>query len=183
MNTKQAWDTGRPILSRMPNIYIENEVTDYLTAYWDDLLIENKAKLDDLPRQLDPTLCDVNWLDYLAPLCGFTGEYWDASWPVSGKRQLLANSYTFIWPNKGSRLVLSFVLNALGVNHRITTGQNWIIGKSQLGVDTLGSSPWEYQIKLPTYYKLNGQEFKLATKINKLYGPLWCKSQILYDYD
>lgn len=182
MNTKQAWDTLRPIFSRLPEVYRENSLADNLVIYWEELLISNKDKIDDLPRQLDPTTCDANWLDFLAPLCGFTGQYWDISWPVASKRLLLSNSYTFIWTSKGSREVLSFVLNALNIQHKIVTGDNWILGTSRLGIDTLGNAAWEYQILLPTFYKLEGPEFKLTARINRLFGPLWCKSQILYDY-
>lgn len=182
MNTKEAWDSGRPIFSRMPEIYKENYIADNLLIYWETLLISLKTKIDDLPRQLDPNTCDSNWLDFLAPICGFTGDYWDNNWSDDSKRLLLANSYNFIWANKGSRQVLSFVLNSLNINHRIETGDNWIVGVSQLGIDKLGNNAWDYQILLPKYYRLNGSEFILTDKINKLYGPLYCKSQIIYDY-
>ncbi|MBD2452240.1 hypothetical protein H6G76_35105 [Nostoc sp. FACHB-152] len=181
--TYQAWQTGRPIFSRLPEVYQENPVADWLTEYWDELLTQNKAKIDDLPRNLDPTTCDENWLDFLAPLCGFTGEYWDKSWKTSSKRLLLANSYTLIWKNKGSREVLSFVLNALGIEHEIWTGSSFILGVSQVSIDKLGSGAWQYKVLLPSRYAQEGYEFKLARKINRLFGPLWCKSEVRYRRD
>lgn len=178
--TYEAWSTGRPILSRLPEVYQDNEVSDYLTIYWDELLTSLKFKIDDLPRQLSPLTCDDKWLDFLAPLCGFTGNYWDTNWKPSSKRILLSNAYLFIWKNKGTRVVLSFVLNALEIEHLIWEGSNFILGVSQLDKTSLGNAAWEYKILLPGKYKLNGYEFKLAEKINKLFGPLWCGSEVTY---
>jgi phage tail-like protein len=182
MNTKEAWQSGRPIFSRLPNIYKENPLADNLVIYWEDVLVDAKNIVDDLPRQLNPLLCDANWLDFLASLCGFTGDYWDKEWAEESKRVLLANSYSFIWPNKGSRQALSFILNALFIEHKIYVEGAWVIGTSQLGIDQLGSSNWTYQILLPLKYNLEGVEFSLANKINRLYGPLWCKSEVIHDY-
>ncbi|MBD2256642.1 phage tail protein [Pseudanabaena sp. FACHB-2040] len=182
MDTYSAWAGGRPVLSRLPGIndsYTGNEVADWLTDYPDSLLVGTKAKIDDLPRQLDPDNCDADWLDYLAPLCGWHGEYWDRAWPVTAKRTLLRNSYTLIWPSKGSQQVLSFVLTALGINHVIQQGQSFIIGVGQVG-DPLGLVAWDYDIILPTSY-YGRPEAKLTERINELFGPCWCSSEILYD--
>ncbi|ANV88504.1 phage tail protein [Picosynechococcus sp. PCC 7117] len=182
MNTYEAWSTGRPIYSRLPDSYKENNVADHITSFWDQLLVDYKAKVDDLPRQLDPTNCDASWLDFLAPLCGFYGEYWDTNWPEDSKRLLLANSYTLIWKDKGSREALSFILSALHIDHKIWEGNGFILGTSQLGIDTLGTAAWQYKILLPKKYKPNSYEFQLANKINRLHGPLWCESEVIYEH-
>ncbi|MBD2515181.1 hypothetical protein H6G93_09205 [Nostoc sp. FACHB-973] len=179
VQTYEAWASGRPIFYRLPEVYQENEITDWLTYYWDELLINSKLKVDDLPRQLNPEICDANWLDFLAPLCGFTGEYWDKDWSTNSKRILLKNSYSNIWPNKGTRQVLSLVLNALDIEHIIWSGSNFVLGVSQVSVDPLGSTGWTYKILLPLKYQPNGYEFKLARKINKLFGNLWCESEVV----
>jgi phage tail P2-like protein len=179
-STYEAWSSGRPIFSRLPEVYQDNQLSDWLTVYWDEMLASLKSKIDDLPRQLSPLTCDENWLDYLAPLCGFTGEYWDRNWKASSKRLLLNNSYSFIWRNKGTRNVLSFVLNALEIDHIIWEGSKWVLGVSQVSIDILGTSAWEYKILLPNYYQYKGYEWKLAEKINRLYGPLWCGSEVRY---
>lgn len=178
--TYEAWSTERPIFSRLPEVYQDNEVADWLTIYWDELLASLKYKIDDLPRQLSPLTCDDKWLDFLAPLCGFTGDYWDRDWKSSSKRLLLTNSYKFIWSNKGTRTVLSFVLNALDIDHTIWEGSKFVLGVSQLDIDSLGTAAWEYKILLPNYYQYKGYEWKLAEKINKLFGPLWCGSEVIY---
>ena len=181
MQTKIAWNSGKPIWERLPECYKENDVALWLTSYFDELLIDTKAKIDDLPRQLNPLDCDEVWLDFLAPLCGFTGDYWDKTWKVRAKRLLIANSFLNIWPNKGSKQVLSLVLDCFSIQHLISSRGDFIVGSSKIG-DNLGIAAWEYTIYLPTIYN-NGanEQLALTDKLNKLYGPLWCSSEILFD--
>jgi hypothetical protein len=182
MDTYTAWVVEqRPIYSRLPDCYKEDEenISDWLTQYWDKLLLDTKTTVDDLPRQLDPLTCDEEWLDYLSILCGWYGEYWDVRWPAESKRTLLANSFTLIWPNKGSFEVLSFVLFTLGIKHFIQIGQSFLVGISEVG-DRIGSVAWDYDILLPsTYYRTDIE--KLTNKINKLFGPCWCRSSVIFD--
>lgn len=175
-----AWVVSqRPIFSRLPQVYQDNEIADWLTSFWDQLLVDVKAKYDDLPRQLNPLTCDPEYLDFLAPILGWTSEVWDKDWPVNSKRQLLANSYTLIWPDKGSQRVLSFILTALEVDHDIEITGSFRLGISEVG-DELGLIPWDYTIYLPDYYKNQPQE-ALTQKINSLFGPVWCDSRILFE--
>lgn len=179
MDTYSAWQSSRPIFSRLPEIYQDNLIADCLTAYFDELLVETKAKVDDLPRQLNPQTCDTNWLDFLAPLCGFTGNYWDKAWSIKAKRRLLTYSYQYIWSNKGSQDTLDLVLNCFDIKHLILSEGDFILGTSQVG-DTLGATPWEYTIYLPTAY-VNNYKVRLTEKLNRLFGPCWCKSQIKFE--
>jgi Phage tail protein (Tail_P2_I) len=185
MNTFEAWATGRPIYSRLPGMqgaYNENPVADWLTDFWDQILIESKAKVDLISaKQLNPLDCDAEWLDYLAQLFGFTGEYWDVSWDVAGKRLLLSNAYqgVNIWGNKGSAAVLTFVLAALGVQNKVVVSGDFLVNISEVG-DPIGENPWDYTIYLPE--RLRGKsEAQLAEKMNRLYGPCWCESRVMFD--
>lgn len=179
MQTSESWATNKPIHSRLPECYQTNEITEWLTGYFDELLVETKTKVDDLPRQLNPLLCDPEWLDFLAPLTGFTGDYWDKTWATQTKRLLISNSYINIWPGKGSKEVLSLVLDCFDIRHLITSRGNFILGTSTTG-DPLGTSAWEYIIYLPNAYKY-GDKFKLTQKLNSLYGPYWCSTEILFN--
>jgi hypothetical protein len=182
-----AWKIEkRPIFSRMPEeqvgtSYKDYPATDWLLAYWDKIFVECADKLEDLPRQFDPLLCDEEYLDFLAPLCGWTGEYWSADYPPESKRLLLSQAYKLIWSNKGSLQVLSYVLNALFIDHRIFIPGTFILGYSQLSVNTLGSSGWQFTIFLPRKYIFNGNEFKLTSKMVKLFSPCWCLYDIKYE--
>lgn len=182
-STAEAWETGRPIYSRLPGInggYTDNAPADWLTDFWDGLLVALKGKIDDLPRQLNPDTCDPDWLDFLAPLCGFTGEYWDKAWSEDRKRSLLRNSYTLIWSNKGSEAVLSFLLDTFDINHEIWLGDSFLLGVTELP-GTLGSPEWQYYILLPLQYLRESVEFRLVEKLNRLYGPVFADSTVAYD--
>lgn len=179
----ERWATGRPIYSLLPGVNepYQTEVADWLTAFSDAVLTRSKfGTVDDGARQVDPLKCDARWLDLLAPLCGWYG-YWDKSWPEASKRQLLANSYTKIWPYHGTTSALSFVLTVLGVSHVITQGESFIIGRNKIG-DEIGDVAWQYDVTLPTSLYNSPQEI-LARRINKFFGPLWCKSEILFSDD
>ncbi|ALF55611.1 hypothetical protein ACX27_26660 [Nostoc piscinale CENA21] len=182
MHTKQSWETGRPIFSRLPDVYQENSVADWLTVYFDEFLVGTKALVYDLPNQFNPYTCDTRWLDYIAPLYGFSTLYWDRGWPETSKRQLLAGAYTTVWPNRGTRVALSYILSSLLIEHTIWEGSTFILGSSQLGIGTLGSGAWKYKILLPRRYAFGGYEFRLTQKIDRLFGNLWCESEVIY-YD
>jgi hypothetical protein len=183
MDTYEAWKDGRPTFNRLPGIndgYTGNPVADWLTDYPDQIFAGLLYMADVVSyRQVDPLVCDETWLDLLASLCGWHGEYWDRAWPVNSKRILLANSYTVIWPNYGSSSTLSFVLGALGILHVIQEGQSFIIGRDEVG-EALGAIAWDYDIILPTAY-FNTPRLKLTQRIDSLFAPIWCTSQILFD--
>jgi Phage tail protein (Tail_P2_I) len=183
MQTSEAWATGRPIFSRLPGEnegYTGNAVADWLTDYWDALLLDTRATIIDLrDRQLDPLTCDPDYLDLLAPLCGFSGEYWDRNWSEEGKRALLAVAYTEIWINKGTKEVLEFVLNSLGVRALVEVSGDFRVDISEVG-DRIGTLPWDYTIYLPPEYEDQPQE-TLTRRINYLFGVLWCEWRIAFD--
>lgn len=180
MDIYQAWSTGRPIFQRLPECYRDNNIADYLTQFWDSLLLQEKARVDDLERQLNPLTCDSNWLDFLAPLCGFTGKFWDKNWNDYAKRNLLASAYTLIWCNKGSKDTLSLVLSCFQIPNVISSKGDFILGSSQVGIEPLGSAAWEYTIYLQSNSN-NPQTVSLVKKLNKLFGPCWCKSHIEFN--
>lgn len=186
-STAEAWGSGRPIYSRLPgtNLGYRQEESDdsiaaWLTEYWDELLVQSKAKADDLPRQLDPALCDPEWLDFLALLCGFVDEYWEAGFPVAVKRSLLINSYTLIWANKGSQAVLELMLDIFSIGYSIWLGDSFVVGETILP-GTIGSPEWQFYILLPLLYLRESQEFKRAEQLRQLYSPAFCDSLVAYD--
>jgi Phage tail protein (Tail_P2_I) len=178
MSIAEAWSSGRPVFSRLPGTngaYTENQVADWLTAYWDELLVETKVKIQEIPtRQLEPITADENWLDFLAPLAGWDSRYWDVSYPLEGKRNLIQNSYSgvSIWENKGTQRVLTFVLSQVGLKNRVVIPGDFLIDISRVG-DAIGDRFWEYKIILPTAYRGMDEE-KLARRIEYLFGCAWC---------
>jgi len=182
MTVNKRWQTGRPLLNSLPGAnaqYTDNAVANWLTAPWDNLFMKSHFHISDLARQLNPTTCDANWLDFLAGLTGFTGEYWDTLWPTPAKRKLIESAFALLWPSKGSIACISYVLTAFDILHIIQEGNSFIIGSSQVG-DVLGTVAWDYKILVPTtYYGL--PVIDLITKLDNLFGPCWCTKEIVYD--
>lgn len=159
--------------------YLDNPVCDWLATPADEVLTGTKDKLDDLPRQLDPLTCDEEWLDYLAALCGATGNYWQKDWPELAKRIFLSESYKTIWPGKGTQEIMSFVLITLDILHVIRPKSSFILGESKVG-DELGLQGWQYEIFLPSAY-FGTSVANTVIGVNDLFGPCWCVSELVYD--
>ncbi|HEY9736751.1 MAG TPA: phage tail protein [Trichocoleus sp.] len=180
-----GWNTGRPIHGRLPQEsqqYQGNEPTDWLTQPWDGLLMDSKAAADSLYADyLNPETCRADAIDWLAQLTGFTGAYWDTSWPLVVKRILIAEAFSRIWPEKGSRALLEWLLEIFELQ-----GQLYILGDFLAGInkagDPLGSDEgFEYFIRVPIAYLRTGASWKLMEKLNALFGPIYCQSRVTYD--
>lgn len=183
MAVKEVWGSGIPILGRLPGIngkYSDNDVAKYLTAYWDELLVQTKGKVDDLYRQLDPLTCDEEWLDFLGFISGFSEGYSLSNYPVEAKRLMISRAFDLIWPNKGSKAVLEFILDALEINHSLWAGENFLAGITELPA-TLGGNEWRYYIRLPLIYLPNSDEFLRVELVKDLYGPVYADGGVCYD--
>lgn len=172
---------NKPASGLLPGVnggYTDNVVSQWLMSPPDKLLLEIRDKIDDFPRQLNPLTCDANMLDYLSAMFGYTGEYWDRTWPESAKRQLLAQAFPLIWPRKGTSLVLSFILNLFDIKHIIQEGESFIVGRNVIG-DPLGVIAWDYKILLPYKYYATPVE-TLTRRIDYLFGPCWCTRELVF---
>jgi hypothetical protein len=183
MLTYEAWVTNaRPIYARLPRVkyYIENpeNPSNWLTRWFDELLIKTKATIDDLPRQLNAATCDADWLDFVAALSGFTGEYWEKAWPVAAKR-IIAQNADRIWSNKGTKDILELILSAFNLQAEVYVTGGFYAGVTQLP-GLLGSPTYQYFIYVPIVYLRTGREFRLIQKINRLFGPVFCESRVAY---
>lgn len=184
-----GWDTNRPIYDRLPGEnggYREEEaesvtVADLLTQPWDDLLMETKGAIDHFERDyLDPATALPQHLDWLAQLCGFTGDYWDSDWAVPIKRQLIERSYSFIWENKGSRDLMEWLLATFGLNAQIYLQGEFLAGITRLP-GTVGGDGFWYLLTVQLIYLRSSPEWKLLERLNRLYGPVYCESRVCYD--
>lgn len=187
-DTYRAWvEQQRPIYARLPGAnegYYSDEggnPADWITAYFDALLVGAKAGVDDVrDRQHDPALCDADWLDYLAALAGYTGEYWDETWPDAAKRLLIAEAFTVIWPNKGSAQVLERLFEIFVIDAEIWQAARFIAGVTRVPA-VIGSPAWRYYVRFTLDYVRTGAEFSLARRFNRLFGPAYCESGVVYD--
>lgn len=182
MSDPLSWQNETPMTGNLPEVYRENTVSGWLSAPWDRFLFKLKTKIDAIAqRQLDPDTCDSEWLDFLGALSGFVGDYWDATWPVEIKRTLVKNGLSYLWPLRGTRQVLEYMLR-LFFNDQfdVWTESEFRANVSVLDAE-LGEPEFKYFIRLPIDFAKTGSEFRLARRLNRLYGAAYCDSDVVYD--
>jgi len=189
-----GWDTDKPIYDRLPGDnegYRRDQQWDgyepdldaayWLTKPWDTFLVETKEKIDDFYADyLDPVTAKEEYLDWLAQLAGFTGAYWDAQWPTAIKRQLILNSYSFIWPNKGTYDLFVWLFNLFTLEATV-----FMIGDVLADISTLPAQishgNLRYWIVVRLIYLRTSKEWALLERLNDLFGPVFAESRVLYD--
>ncbi len=204
-----AWEQGRPIYKRLPIAEEKYQVShsvagvppvvgsdeparvsaddpeldpvaDWLTTPIDELLVAIKLVTQNFYTDyLDPETAKLENLDWLAQLCGFTGEYWETSWTETQKQALIANAFTFLWESKGTRAVLDFLLLTFGIQGKIYLLGEFLAGRNKAG-EALGGEALEYFLLLPLAYLRTSYQWRLASKFNRLYGPVYVKSTVCY---
>ena len=118
-----SWNLGRPVFGRLPACYRNDNngenPSNWLTRYWDEILVEVKFRAENFYElYLNPATAPEEWLDgMVAPLCGFTEEYYRPEWDLAIKRKLCLSAYGYIWPNRGAGHVLDWMLDL----HQIDT--------------------------------------------------------------
>lgn len=179
-----AWSEGRPIYLRLPSDaekYQGNPAVDAITRPFDAILMQYKAAIDNFSRDfLDPDTARSDALDWLAQNCGFTGKFWQADWTDAQKRLLIKNSHSFIWNNKGTTRLLIFLLSVFQINATIySVGE--FLADINAADDVLGGGQLQYFLLMPITYKTTSKEWRLAERLNYLYMPVFCSSDVVYD--
>lgn len=163
------------ILEALPRCYQQGGdqemIADALTRGIDELLSNWDLRLDNYYRErLDPSSADELWLDLLAAWSGW-GNYWDSSWSVAIKRQLLTQT-NYIWSNRGNKEILPFLFKVFGLNATLAPNSGWIVGTSTVPV-TLAADPFSYVIQIPANYTTGSPEYVLIRKLVKQFLPCW----------
>lgn len=179
-----GWAANRPIYGRLPEEsqqYQGNDAADWLTLPWDDLLANSRGLAQNFyTTHLNPATADAANLDWLAQLSGYTGAYWDSQWPVAVKRTLITEAFSRVWPEKGSRALLEWIIALFGLEMRVYVLGDFLAGYSAAG-DTLGSdSGFEYFLRVKLIYARNGSQWALLERLNQLYSPVYVTSQVCY---
>lgn len=178
-----GWNTGRPIYHRLPEeseAYQGNAIVDAITTPYDAILMEWKGLLENFEQDfLNPDTCRADALDWLAQLCGFTGEYWDSGWSEAQKRELIRRSHTFIWANKGCQVLLEYLLQVFSINARIFMLGQFLADISKAG-DAIGGDLLRYYILMPLDYLRTSKEWELTERLNRLYMPCFADSKVVY---
>ena len=191
-----VWEDGKPIYLRLPGEnsgYTKDETFDdydpivdppiarWLTEFWDDFTVSTKNKAANLyATHLNPETAEAANLDWLAQLCGFTGNYWNATWSELVKRSLISNSFNFIWPNKGTKILLEWLLYLFGYNARIFQLGEFLAGINVAG-DRLGGSPLKYYVVVSLSYLRTSKAWEQIELLNRIYGPVCQDSRVCYN--
>lgn len=179
-----SWASNRPIYGRLPEEsqqYQGNDVADWLSLPWDELLTDSRDLAQNFyTTHLNPATAAAANLDWLAQLSGYTGAYWDSQWPVTVKRTLIAEAFSRVWPGKGSRAVLEWMIALFSLEMRVYILGDFLAGYNAAG-DMLGSdSGFEYFLRVRLIYARNGTEWALLERLNRLYSPVYVTSQVCY---
>ena len=179
-----SWSANRPIYGRLPEEsqqYQGNDLAEWLTDPWDTLLTDSRNLAQNFyTTHLNPATAAPANLDWLAQLSGYTGAYWDSQWPVAVKRTLIAEAFSRVWPGKGTRAVLEWVIALFGLEMRVYILGDFLAGINVAG-DTLGTnSGFQYFLRVRLIYGRNGTEWALLERLNRLYSPVYVTSQVCY---
>jgi len=180
-----GWSTQKPIYDRLPSDserYNGNPVVAAICQPFDAILISYKSAIDNFSRDfLDPDTARSDALDWLGQLCGFTGKFWQADWTDAQKRLLIKNSHSFIWNNKGTYRLLYWLLNTVfAIPAQIYQVGDFLADISAAD-DDLGGDQLQYYVLMPITYETTSKEFRLAERLNYLYMPVFCDSDVVCD--
>lgn len=180
-----SWSNGRPIYGRLPEEsqqYQGNDPSDWLTQPWDELLTDSRNLAQNFyTTHLNPATAAPANLDWLAQLSGYAGAYWDSQWPVSVKRTLIAEAFSRVWPGKGTRAVLEWVIDLFSLQMRLYLVGDFLAGFNAAG-DPLGTEEgFQYFLRVRLIYSRSGPEWALLERLNRLYSPVFVTSRICYD--
>jgi len=180
-----AWNEGRPIYARLPSEaekYNGNPVVDAITQPIDSILVSYKASLDNFSRDfLDPDTARSDALDWLAMNVGFTGNFWSTDWGDTQKRLLIKNSHSFIWSNKGTERLLIWLLSVFAIDATVFSVNDFLADLSAADDDSVGGDQLQYYVLMPITYQATDKAWLLATRLNDLYMPVFCDSDVVYD--
>ena len=180
-----GWSTNRPIYDRLPSDaerYNGNPIVDAITQPIDSILVSYRAALSNFERDfLNADTARSDALDWLAMNCGFTGKFWQADWTDAQKRLLIKNSHSFIWANKGTERLLIWLLSVFAIDATVLSTGDFLADINAADDDSVGGSQLEYFIVMSIVYETTSKEWRLALRLNYLYMPIFCDSDVVYD--
>jgi hypothetical protein len=171
------WDNNRPILDKLPEISEQwrgNAVVDWLTGFWDELLVQHKNNLTNpidwigTPNQIHPVYLD--WVG--VGLCGY-GALWDQGWTTEIKRRMIG---TFVTNQKyrGSLGSCRSIAQAIEPDTDVLSFSGMPRADIDLAdVAVCGSDdPTHYLIMVPPWIKRNGRIWYWLERLRVQFFPV-----------
>ena len=180
-----GWDINRPIYTRTPDCYKADEegefdIADARTRWKDATITEIQTTVGRFAVDyLDPDTAKPEALDWLAQVNGFTGRYWDYSWSVPIKRQLIRDSQWFLWQKRGTPECLNYLFGVFSLDAKTVTVGQWKLGVTPLAA-RLGGNPFDLKVELPPRYTPVTPEYTLINRLIRLYAPAWITVDFVY---
>lgn len=189
-----AWQSLRPLFNRLPFVYRDVETpvnpSDVITDYWDELLVGLKSDIQNFySRFLNPDSAPSEWLDWIAQLCGFSEDYWSPVWSEAIKRQLIKDSFTRVWLERGTKTGVDYWFDLFEIpsfNPGNSSETTWVqtffrVGETTLP-GTLGVNDFNWFIRLEDSIVRGGETWRLSERIKNLHTPVWTQAILGYKY-
>lgn len=167
------WDNNRPVYDKLPTAnWKDNKLADYLTAYWDDLLVDLKNHLDNPTHWLHPEQSKPEYLDYVGMvLCGY-GKIWLPGFSESVKRRLI-RQHIPILQFRGSRQSIELLIQCIIPGSKLIHFPIPLADIAQADISQASEIPHtNYIVALPTHITRNGSEWKWVEHVVKVGMPL-----------
>jgi hypothetical protein len=171
------WDFNRPIYNKLPvasENWQGNELVDWLTGFWDDLLVKHKENLSDPVDWLgEPDSIDPIYLDWVGiGLCGY-GNVWDKDWGTEIKREMIRN-FPDIMRFRGSLNSCQKLVESVDSNVTVLSYS----GQARAGIDLAGVAvcggydPTHYSIIVPPNLPRNGRVWYWLERLKIGFFPM-----------
>ena len=179
LTARDAWDQGRPVYSRLPNVgFRDNQVANWLTTWADEELVKVREVAQEFYRTLDPDLCPVGRLDYCAWFYELTGSYWDVRWSEQVKRDMIRSARSYLWLHRGTAQVVKKVLDIHGIAYSLWVPRALLVPFNLPG--TFGGGALRWYLRLPIDYRRNGYQWKEAVRTVDNFAPVITKHKVVY---
>jgi phage tail-like protein len=174
-----VYKDSRPVFYDLPQKgYQDNPVVDWLTLWYDEKIVQSATTLESFWQNLDPAIAPESYLDYLAFLCGLSGNYWDVKWSVDVKRLLIALAHS-LWSSRGTLRAIRQVLDIHSLEYTI-----WTNGALRLSFTlpaTFGKDDLRLWVRMPLKYQRSTPQFKEAQRTLRNYAPAIVKSGVCFN--
>lgn len=170
-----SWSTGRPIYGRLPvesGNWQGSPVVDWLTSFWDELLVQHKANLDNPTDWLgEPDQINEYFIDWVAiGLCGY-GSFWDTRLTLDQKRRVISayGQSRFRQSRSGLDALVDAIIPGSRIQNTRPARADFAIAGISSVADPQSNS---YQILVPIESERRSREWRLLDRILKTWAPI-----------
>lgn len=158
--------------------YQDNPVLIKALTYFDEFVKSQRDFLQSFYLQLHPDTCEDKYLDLLAYLVGFSGEFWDAGWTPEIKRTLITNAHPRIWPERGRLDLIYWLIGVLGLDVLPWSSQPLVLPLKL--PSKFGSHAYKVFLRVPFHYSRGMKLWNDVERLRRNYLPATTLSRTVY---